>query len=99
MSRKAKRATKKAPAALGDPAIAANIRSKLAERGLLPTHLAKRLGLTPQAVSQWLQCQTTPSARRLGQIAAALDVSVEVLRKRPEAMEVQQITREKKLEP
>ena len=34
MTRKAKRAAKKAPAALGDPVVAGNIRSKLAERGL-----------------------------------------------------------------
>jgi transcriptional regulator with XRE-family HTH domain len=96
MTRKAKRAAKKAPAALGDPVVAGNIRSKLAERGLLPAHLAKRLGLTSQAVSQWLQCQTTPSAQRLGQIAAVLDVTVEALRRRSETSEVQQIVSEKK---
>src|SRR4051794_9503203 len=41
--------------------------------------LARLLGITPQAVSQWILLQTAPTTRRLAQVAHALKVPVERL--------------------
>jgi transcriptional regulator with XRE-family HTH domain len=71
------------PSLIGDPIIAANIKCALEEIGITPAELARRLKLTPQAVSQWLQAQTTPGARRLRHIATELKVSIESLRQAP----------------
>jgi transcriptional regulator with XRE-family HTH domain len=70
-------------ALIGDPIIAANIKVHLEKAGITPAELARRLKLTPQAVSQWLGAQTTPGARRLRQIATELKVSTEALRQAP----------------
>jgi transcriptional regulator with XRE-family HTH domain len=87
MARKAKRPSQTAPTALGDPVIAQNIKRTLDLRGLRPADLARKLNVSPQAVSQWLQCQTTPSTRRLAQIAGAVEVTVEMLRNKPAPVE------------
>jgi transcriptional regulator with XRE-family HTH domain len=81
MARKSKRTAP--PERLGDSVVADNIKCTLESRGLRPTDLARKLSVSPQAVSQWLQLQTTPSARRLVQIAGALGVNVDVLRSKP----------------
>jgi transcriptional regulator with XRE-family HTH domain len=80
MAKKPKRVVQKASVVLGDPVIAENIKYAIESRGLRSADLARKLNISPQAVSQWLQCVTTPSARRLAQIAATLDTSVEKLR-------------------
>lgn len=80
MAKKPKRVVQKAPVVLGDPVVAENIKYALESHGLRSADLARKLNISPQAVSQWLQCLTTPSARRLAQIAATLDTSVEKLR-------------------
>jgi transcriptional regulator with XRE-family HTH domain len=80
---KAGRRNQSRAALIGDPIIAGNIKRTLEEIGITPAELARRLKLTPQAVSQWLQAQTTPGARRLRQIAAELKVSIESLRQAP----------------
>jgi transcriptional regulator with XRE-family HTH domain len=87
MTRKTKRQSQTAPVALGDPVVADNIKQTIEKRGLRPADLARRLDVSPQAVSQWLQCLTTPSARRLAQIAGALGVTVEMLRNKPALVE------------
>jgi transcriptional regulator with XRE-family HTH domain len=68
------------PSPAGDPVLAGGIKRALDAKGIKPADLARLLNLSPQAVSQWLQLVTTPSARRLNQIATALGVSVESLR-------------------
>jgi transcriptional regulator with XRE-family HTH domain len=45
--------------------------------------LAQQIGVSPQAVSQWLSHQTTPTARRLAQIADVFQVSVDELGRGP----------------
>jgi transcriptional regulator with XRE-family HTH domain len=85
MVARAKRKQKKQARAplIGDPTIAANIRRALETAGMSPAELARRLQITPQAISQWLTAQTTPGAKRLRQIAFALKVSIEFLRQAP----------------
>jgi len=77
------------PPLIGDQIIADNIKRALEAAGVRPAELARRLGLTPQAVSQWLAAQTTPSARRLIAIAKELNISVEVLRQASIALDQQ----------
>jgi transcriptional regulator with XRE-family HTH domain len=71
------------PPLIGDPVIARNIKYALEAAGMLPAEFARRLEVTPQAVSQWLAAQTTPGARRLQRIADELKVSIEFLRQAP----------------
>jgi transcriptional regulator with XRE-family HTH domain len=82
MVKRAKREQKKQARAplIGDPVIAANVRRALDAADMSPAELARRLQITPQAVSQWLTAQTTPGAKRLRQIAHVLKVSIEFLR-------------------
>jgi transcriptional regulator with XRE-family HTH domain len=60
----------------GDPVFAANLRRLLAIRGMSARELAQRIGISAQAVSQWLSHQTAPTNRRLAQIAAVFAVPV-----------------------
>src|SRR4051812_37345972 len=60
----------------GDPVFADNLRRLLAARGMSAGDIARRIGISPQAVSQWLSHQTAPSNKRLAQIAAVLAVPV-----------------------
>lgn len=44
--------------------------------GMSARELSQRLDVTPQAISQWLSGQTTPSARRLLEIAAIFQITL-----------------------
>lgn len=59
--------------------IAANIIHLLDSRNMPARELARRVGVTPQAVSLWCRDETIPSMRRLIQIAEQFQVSVERL--------------------
>lgn len=57
-----------------------NLRRLMAERGMSNVELGRRLGITGQAVSQWLAADgTTPRGKRLEKIAAALGVPLTAL--------------------
>ena len=100
MAKKQKRLAQKVPVVLGDPVVADNIKYALESRGLRPADLARKLNISPQAVSQWLQCLTTPSARRLAQIAATLGTSIEKLRNKSATVEkVEQVVDQPKTTP
>src|SRR5690349_17145962 len=71
------------PPLIGDPVIARNIKFAVEAAGISPAELARRLNVTPQAVSQWLSAQTIPGIRRLGQVADELKVSIDFLRQSP----------------
>jgi transcriptional regulator with XRE-family HTH domain len=72
----------------GDPVFAGNLRALLDARGMPARDLAARIGISPQAVSQWFVGQTVPTPRRLVQIADALGVAVDRLTIGPNAPHV-----------
>ena len=55
---------------------AQRLNAAMDERGLDQSGLARLLGLTSQAVSQWCNGTTQPKGRRLTEVAAALGVTV-----------------------
>lgn len=69
----------------GDPVFAANLRRLLAMRGMPAADLAERIAISQQAISQWLTLQTTPTARRVAQVAQALGVTVARFGQDPES--------------
>jgi transcriptional regulator with XRE-family HTH domain len=68
---------------VGDPNIAANLRRLLIAAGRQGKELADLIGVSPQAVSQWMTGQLMPSDKRLAQIATVLDVEVDDLKRSP----------------
>jgi transcriptional regulator with XRE-family HTH domain len=68
------------PEPTGDPIFAANLRRLLDAQGMPARELARRIEISPQAISQWLSQQTAPTTRRLVQIAGVFGVHVERLR-------------------
>jgi transcriptional regulator with XRE-family HTH domain len=74
---------KRAPL-VGDPVIAANIKRALLQANISPAEFANRLQVTRQAVNQWVSAKTTPTAKRLVQIAEQLHVPIEFLRQVPD---------------
>lgn len=57
--------------------LASNIRTARLSIGLSQTALARRIGTTPAAVSQWEAGRRTPSATRLRSLCMALEVSAD----------------------
>jgi transcriptional regulator with XRE-family HTH domain len=68
---------------MGNPVIAANLRRLLGTTTMQGKELADLIEVSPQAVSQWLTGQLTPSARRLVQIATVLGVEVDDITRSP----------------
>ncbi len=80
-----KRASPIVNARIADRLFADNLRMMLASKGLSAAALAQRLGISAQAVSQWLALQTEPSRRRVQQIADVLGVGIERFTQDPKA--------------
>jgi DNA-binding XRE family transcriptional regulator len=68
---------------MGNPVIAANLRRLLGTTTMQGKELADLIEVSPQAVSQWMTGQLTPSDRRLAQIATVLGVEVDDITRSP----------------
>jgi transcriptional regulator with XRE-family HTH domain len=75
----------KRPPLVGDPIISANIKRALETAGMAPSELARRIQVSPQAVSQWMSVKTTPSAKHLAEIAEQLQIPIDYFRQSPDA--------------
>lgn len=67
-------------------AFADNLRRLMDARGITAAALGPRVGVTPQAVSQWLVGKTSPVGKRLERLAAALGTTQEALFAPPTGM-------------
>lgn len=67
--------------------LAKNIKTYRKKKGLKQNEFAELLGISPQSVSKWECGLTSPSIENLCEIAAILDVSLDVLVNRQKSME------------
>lgn len=59
--------------------IGTNIEKRMKQLGINMSELARRLGVTPQAVRKWIKAGGNPNSSRWNQIAEALETTVEAL--------------------
>jgi transcriptional regulator with XRE-family HTH domain len=64
--------------------IMANARRRIAEIGLRDQDVARRVGVTPQVMSRWLNRKADPSLENVDKLAKALEMTVEDLARDPE---------------
>jgi len=63
--------------------IMSNVRRRIDRMGIQDQEFARRVGVTPQVVSRWLNRKSNPGLNNVDKIAAVLGVSVETLARDP----------------